>query len=229
MGRFGCPPEKAPELARFIAGARNLRLAGTWTHFHSADSDEAATRTQFELFQRTCASLGVDPGLRHAANSAAALRYSEMALDAVRVGIALYGCEAREMRPVLALRALVTHVKQSPAGSSVGYGATWHADRASTIASVSIGYADGIFRARSNRGWALVRGRPAPLVGTVSMDTTTLDVTGIEDVTAGDVATFIGRDAGERVTAEQVADWSGTISYEVLTAIGNRVERRHLE
>jgi alanine racemase len=229
MGRFGCPPEKAPELARFIAGARNLRLAGTWTHFHSAESDEAATRRQFETFSQALAALGVDPGIRHACNSAAALRYPEMALDAVRAGIALYGCEAPEMRPVLSLRALVTHVKEVPAGASVGYGATWRAERPSRIASVSIGYADGVFRARSNRGWALVRGRRAPLVGTVSMDTVTLDVSAVAEAEPGDVATLIGVDAEERVSAEQVAEWSGTISYEVLTAIGRRVERRHSE
>jgi alanine racemase len=229
MGRFGCPPEKALELARFIAGAANLQLAGTWTHFHSAEADERATRGQFELFQRTVASLGVDPGLRHACNSAAALRYPEMTLDAVRAGIALYGCEAPEMRPVLALRALITHVKEVGPGATVGYGATWRAQRQSRIASVSIGYADGVFRARSNHGWALVKGRRAPLVGTVSMDTVTLDVSDIEGVAAGDGATFIGADGAERITAEQVARWSGTISYEVLTAIGRRVQRRHLE
>ena len=229
MGRFGCAPEKAPELARFIAGARRLRLAGTWTHFHSAESDEAATRRQFEVFQHTLDSLGVDPGLRHACNSAAALRFPEMALDAVRAGIALYGCEAPEMKPVLAVRALVTHVKALPAGATVGYGATWRAERPAQVASVSIGYADGVFRSRSNRGWVLVRGRRAPLVGTVSMDTVTVDVSAIEGVSFGDAATFIGADGAQRITAEQVAEWSGTISYEVLTAVGRRVERRYLE
>jgi alanine racemase len=229
MGRFGCAPEKAPELARFIGHAGKLRLAGTWTHFHSAESDEAATRRQFDLFTKTLNELGVDPGIRHACNSAAALRYPEMALDAVRAGIALYGCEAPEMRPVLTLRALVTHVKEVAAGATVGYGATWRSGRRSKIASVSIGYADGIFRSRSNRGSALVRGRQAPLVGTVSMDTVTLDVTEIDGVRPGDVATFIGVDRDERITAEQVARWSGTISYEVLTAIGTRVERRYRE
>jgi alanine racemase len=229
MGRFGCPPEKVPELARLVTRARNLRLAGTWTHFHSAESDEAATTRQFALFIKTLDELGVDPGIRHACNSAAALRYPEMALDAVRAGIALYGCEAPEMRPVLSLRALVTHVKDSPVGATAGYGATWRAERPSMIASVSIGYADGIFRSRSNRGWALIRGRQAPVVGTVSMDTVTLDATEIEGVRPGDVATFIGVDGAERIRAEQVAEWSRTISYEVLTAIGNRVERRYTD
>jgi alanine racemase len=229
MGRFGCAPEIAPELARYIVAAPGLHLEGTWTHFHSADSDERATRRQFELFSQTLDSLGVEPGLRHAANSAAALRYPEMALDAVRCGIALYGCEHPELRPALTLRALVTHVKDVPPGASAGYGATWRAQQPSRLATVSIGYADGVMRARSNRGWVLIRGSRAPIAGAVSMDSLTVDVTEIDGVSTGDVATLIGSDGEERIRAEQVAEWSGTISYEVLTAIGARVERRHLE
>src|SRR3989441_11010094 len=229
MGRFGAVPDEAASLARLIDESPGLRLAGTWTHFASAGTDEVMTRVQFDRFLETLAGLGVDPGLRHACNSAAALRHPEMALDAVRAGIALYGCENPGMRPVLALRALVTHVKDVPEGASVGYGATWRAARPSRIASVSIGYADGVFRARSSRGWALVRGSRAPLVGAVSMDTVTLDVTDVPTVKLGDPATLIGADGEDRIAAEEVAEWSRTISYEVLTAIGRRVERRYLE
>src|SRR5205823_13247894 len=121
------------------------------------------------------------------------------------------------------------HVKDAAPGATTGYGATWKAERPSRVASVSIGYADGIFRARSNRGWALIKGRQAPLVGTVSMDTISLDVTEVPGVVAGDVATLLGSDGVERIRAEQVAEWSGTISYEVLTALGRRVERHHLD
>jgi len=94
---------------------------------------------------------------------------------------------------------------------------------------VAIGYADGVHRARSNRGHVLVQGRRAPLIGTVSMDALTLDVTGVPDVQVGDVATLIGRDGDERITAEEVAEWSGTISYEVLTSLGSRVDHRYSE
>jgi len=94
---------------------------------------------------------------------------------------------------------------------------------------VAIGYADGVHRARSNRGDVLVRGRRAPLIGVVSMDAITLDVTDVPEVQAGDVATLIGADGDERITAEEVGEWSGTISYEVLTSIGPRVERRYSE
>ena len=229
MGRFGAAPDEAPELARLINDSPGLRLAGTWTHFASARTDETMTRAQFDQFLEVMGGLGFDPGLRHACNSAAALRYPEMALDAVRAGIALYGCEWPGAAPVLALRSVVTHMKTVSAGDTVGYGATWVAQSRTRVATVAIGYADGVFRARGNRGHVLVRGRPAPLIGAVSMDAITIDVSGVEGVDMGDVVTIIGGDGEERITAEEVAEWSRTISYEVLTAIGPRVKRRYSE
>jgi alanine racemase len=233
MGRFGCPPEAALGLARFIDQTPGLRLAGTWTHFASADSDDVMTRRQFDLFTHTLEGFDVDPGLRHACNSMGAYNHPEFALDAVRCGIAIYGCEWPDTEPVLALRSVVTHVKTVEAGATVGYGATWKAtgkapDK-SRVATVAIGYADGVHRARSNRGDVLVRGRRAPLIGAVSMDAITLDVTDVPGVRVGDVVTLIGTDGDERITAEEVGAWSGTISYEVLTSIGPRVERRYSE
>jgi alanine racemase len=112
-------------------------------------------------------------------------------------------------------------------GATVGYGSRWRAPRSARVATVAIGYADGIHRARANRGHALVRGHRAPLIGMVSMDAITLDVTHIPGVSLGDAVTLIGRDGEQVITAEEVAEWSGTISYEVLTSIGPRVERRH--
>jgi alanine racemase len=242
LGRLGCTPEEAPRLAGLIASSPALRLAGTFTHFASSESDEALTREQFRRFSAVLDQLGVDPGLRHAANSGAALRYPEMALDGVRIGIALYGCpphealrlrgdpgEATGLRPAMAVRGLVAHVKTLPPGGTVGYGATWRAERATRVATVLMGYADGVLRARGNRGEVLVRGRGAPLIGRVSMDAVTLDVSGIPDVAVGDNATFIGTDGEERITAEEVAAWSGTSSYEVLTSVGPRVLRRYSE
>jgi alanine racemase len=229
MGRFGCRPEEAPVLARLIVESLGLRLAGTWTHFASADSDEAMTRRQFDLFMETLNRFEVDPGLRHACNSVGALRHPEFALDAVRCGIAIYGCEWPGTQPALALRSVVTHLKTVEAGATVGYGATWKASGERHVATVAIGYADGVHRARSNRGEVLVRGLRAPLIGVVSMDAITLDVTNIPGVQVGDVATLIGADGEDRITAEEVAEWSGTISYEVLTSLGPRVERRYSE
>ncbi len=229
MGRYGCAPEEAPALARFIEASAGLRLAGTWTHFASADSDAEKTRTQYQLFIDTLETLGADPGIRHACNSAAARHFPEFALDAVRCGIAVYGCEWSGNDQAMTLHSVITHLKTVHIGDSVGYGGTWRASAKSRIATVAIGYADGVHRMRSNRGYALVRGRKAPLVGTVSMDAITLDVSDIEQVAVGDVVTLIGHDGDERVTAEQVGRWSGTISYEVLTSLGPRVERRYVD
>jgi alanine racemase len=226
MGRFGCSPAEAPALAKSIDESEGLRLAGTWTHFASADSDDAMTRAQFDRFIEALADFDVDPGMRHACNSAGALRHPELALDAVRCGIAIYGCEWPGTRPALSLRSVVTHVKTVDMGATVGYGATWRAPERSRVATVAIGYADGVHRARSNRGEVLVRGGRAPMIGAVNMDAITLDVTDIPRVVVGDIATLIGEDGDERITAEQVAAWSDTISYEVLTSIGPRVERR---
>jgi alanine racemase len=227
MGRFGCSPADAPALARSIEESEGLRLAGTWTHFASADSDEAMTRAQFDRFIEALADFDVDPGMRHACNSAGALRHPEFGLDGSRCGIAIYGCEWPGTRPALALRAVVTHVKTVDRDATVGYGATWRAPKRSRVATIAIGYADGVHRARSNRGHVLVRGGRAPLIGAVSMDAITVDVTDVPGVAAGDVATLIGEDGDERITAEEVAAWSNTISYEIVTSIGPRVERRH--
>ena len=224
MGRFGCAPEDAPALARFIDESAGLRLAGTWTHFACADSDVAMTRLQAERFEQALSSLGVDPALRHAGNSAAAHRFPEYAYDAVRCGIALYGCEWTGLEPALALRSVITHVKTLEKGATVGYGSTWRARDRTRVATVAIGYADGVHRMRSNRGHVLVRGRRASLIGRVSMDAITIDVTGVEAAQVGDVVTLIGVDGDERITAEDVGSWSGTISYEVLTSLGRRVE-----
>lgn len=227
MGRFGAPPEDAPALARFIDESRGMRLAGTWTHFASSESDEEMTRRQFELFMDTIARFDAGPGLRHACNSAGALNQPEFALDAVRCGIAIYGCEWPGTMPALALRSVVTHLKTVEKGATVGYGSIWRAPATARVATVAIGYADGVHRARANRGFVLVRGRRAPLIGMVSMDAITVDVTDVPGVALGDAVTLIGRDGEQVITAEEVAEWSGTISYEVLTSIGPRVERRH--
>jgi alanine racemase len=227
MGRFGAAPEDAPALARYIDESRGMRLAGTWTHFASSGSDDDMTRRQFELFMDTMARFEVGPGMRHACNSAGALNHPDFALDAVRCGIAIYGCEWPGTRPALALRSVVTHLKTVEKGATVGYGSLWRAPGTSRVATVAIGYADGVQRSRANRGFVLVRGSRAPLIGMVSMDAITLDVTDVPGVSVGDAATLIGPDGEQVITAEEVAEWSGTISYEVLTSIGPRVERRH--
>ena len=227
MGRFGAAPDEAPALARYIDESRGMRLAGTWTHFASADSNDEMTRRQFDVFMDTLSRFEVGPGMRHACNSAGALNHADYALDGVRCGIAIYGCEWPGTKQALSLRSVVTHLKTVEKGGTVGYGSLWRAPAAARVATVAIGYADGVHRARANRGHVLVRGHRAPLVGMVSMDAIALDVTDVPGVALGDVVTLLGRDGDQVITAEEVAEWSGTISYEVLTSIGPRVERRH--
>jgi alanine racemase len=229
MGRLGCRPDEAASIAKFIDEAPSLILGGTWTHFASADSDEAMTRKQFDRFTAALETFEVEPGLRHACNSAGAHRFPEFALDAVRAGIALYGCEWPGTKPALALRSVVTHLKTVGPGDTVGYGATWRATSRTPVATVAIGYADGVHRTRSNRGHVLIRGHRAPLIGVVSMDAITVDVTTVPGIQVGDVVTLIGKDKEDHIKAEQVAEWSGTISWEVLTSIGPRVEKRYSE
>lgn len=222
MGRYGATLAEFAEMVRFVGSAPGLELAGTWSHLATSDSDASYAREQFERFLAATDGL---PGMRHLANSGGVREHPEMALDAVRVGIGMYGCEDPALAPVLQLRARVAQVKMAAAGASVGYGRTWTASEPARIATVSIGYADGVHRARSNRGDLLVRGRRLPLVGQVSMDSITLDASALAEIEAGDVATLIGGEDGESIWAEEVAGWSGTISYEVLTSIGRRVER----
>ncbi len=226
MGRFGCAPDEARALATVIDESHGTTLAGTWTHFAKSESDPAMTQRQFDLFLETVAGFDVGPGMRHVCNSAGALRHPGFALEAVRCGISIYGCEWPGTTPALALRSVITHLKTVERGATVGYGSLWRAEGPTRVATVAIGYADGVHRARANRGHVLVRGRRAPLIGMVSMDAITLDVSEVPGVQVGDTATLIGRDGDQAITAEEVAEWSGTISYEVLTSIGPRVERR---
>ena len=222
MARYGAPAAEFADLVRVVADEPRLELAGSWSHL--ADSGPGSAFTGEQLRRFLAATEGL-PGIRHLANSGGVLHHPETALDAVRVGIALYGCEAPELEPVMAVRARVAQVRTLPAGASVGYGRTWVAPAEARVATVTIGYADGVHRSRSGRGEVLVRGRRAPLVGRVSMDSIGLDVTAVPGVQVGDVATLVGADGEERIRAEEVAEWSGTISYEVLTAVGPRVER----
>jgi alanine racemase len=224
MGRLGCTPEEAPELAGRIVRSRRLRLAGTMTHFASSESDPGFTRLQFDRFLAALDRFDVDPGMRHASNSGAVLNHADMSLDAVRPGLAMYGFVGDGLRPALTLRALVTRVHDVAPGQSVGYGRAWVAERPSRVATVAIGYEDGVMRSRGSRGAVVVRGRRAPLAGRVSMDAIAVDVTGVPGVRPGDIVTLIG----EGITADEVAEWSGTISHEVLTSLGNRVARKYL-
>lgn len=224
MGRLGCAPAEVPALAALIAGRPGLRLAGIFTHFAASEDDPRFTADQLARFHESIPT-GYR-GLRHAANSGALLGFPDSRLDLVRTGLLLYGV-GPGLRPVMSLRARVIDVKRIAAGATVGYGRTWRAERESTIAIVAAGYADGVHRARSNRGAVLLRGRRAPVVGRVSMDSMAVDVSAIGGVRVDDVAVVFGRDGDAEIGAEEVAQWYGTVAYEVLTSVSRRVPRLH--
>jgi alanine racemase len=238
MGRLGLPAGEARswsgELGRALA-AHPLSLASTFTHFHSADSDEAATRRQWLEFQTALQGLreaGIDTGLSHAANSAAALLYKEFVPDMIRPGIALYGGGvASTVVPerVASVYARVIDVRDVPAGQTVSYGATYRAPARSRLATLAIGYADGLRLELSNRGSVLLRGRRAAIRGAVCMDVTVVDVTGFQDVAVGDVATVLGCDGEEEITLRELASECRTIEYEILTGLSRRLPRIPIE
>ena len=229
MGRAGLVAGERdgwiPELVGILA-AHPLELASTFTHFHSAESDEEATAAQAESLEATLADLeaaGVDPGLVHLSNSAAALRHPELSADLVRPGLFLAGGEGGE--PVAAVRARVLDVREVPAGHTVSYGALYRTPAAARLATLGVGYGDGLRRELSDRGSALVAGRRVPIRGAVCMDVTVVDVTDVPGVRPGSVATVLGPAGGEEIPLEAMAGACGTIPYEILTGLGRRLPR----
>lgn len=239
MGRAGLLWDRVDEWGPAVtaAAAGRLRWEGCFTHFHSADEpDLAPTDLQWDRFVHALDHLpaAVREGLVvHVANSAAALRRGGFGVPLVRPGIYLYGGGAGEgaiPRPVASLRARLALVKEVPAGATVGYGATYTARRPERWGSVAIGYGDGLPRALATGGGeVIVHGARAPIIGRISMDVTTIDLTGLPDARPGDVVTLIGRDGAEEIGVDEVARRCGTISYEILTGLTARLPRVYLE
>lgn len=253
MGRVGVRWHEAVDFIRQVAETPGLELEGIMTHFATADEENLApARAQLDRFIAVvdeAAAHGIRPRFRHAANSAAIAFLPDSHFNLVRPGLLIYGippapmaadypdgfcAEIRDrrlplpLRPALSLKARVTQVNHLPAGDAVGYGLTYCAERDSVFALLPLGYADGLSRALSNRGWALVRGQRARIAGRVSMDQTLLDVTDISGVAVGDEAVLIGEQEGERITAWEVGLAMGSIAYEALTSLGARLPRVYL-
>jgi alanine racemase len=247
MNRLGVSPEEIPAFARALADSPHLRLDGVFTHFASSDvlrsSQTNDQRLQFADALERLRALRIPTGLVHMANSAAVGARPETWADMVRPGALLYGYhqfydppERRAelesklpLRPALSLRARIVLMRDVPAGAAVGYNARWTAPRPSRLAVISAGYADGLLRSLTNRGRVLVRGKFAPLVGTISMDLSTADVTGIDGVKSGDVATLYGADGAASQWVSEVAATLGTVSSDLLCAIGKRVPRFYVD
>jgi len=239
MHRVGCTLDEAFALAESIAARTELRLEGVLTHLAVADEpDNPYTGEQLDRFGGVLDALraaGIEFDLVHAANSAGLLAFTDRArFDLVRCGIAVYGvppapelADRVPLRPAMALKARVSHVKRLPAGARLSYGLRYTMPREGTVATVPVGYADGVPRALSSTGGeVLVAGNRHPIAGTVTMDQLMVDV-GDAPVEVGDEVALLGRDGGAEITADEWAGRLGTIGYEIVCGIGRRVPRSY--
>lgn len=235
LNRYGLFPSEAVDLGRWLRDLAGIRAEGLFTHFASADEgDKSYTVEQHRLLLSVAEQLDWVP-IRHVSNTATLLGMPDMSLDMVRPGLGIYGCypsshvkRSLPLKPVLSLKGRVARLTALARGESVSYGRTWRAPRPSLIGLVMCGYADGLPRALSNRGSVLVRGQRAPIVGRVCMDMCMVDLSDIADVAVDDEVVIIGRQGEEEISADEVAELCGTISYEILCGISARVPRLYL-
>ena len=230
MGRIGVRTEaELQEVLKAIEASPHVRLTGAFTHFADADGDsDAYSFKQIEAFDRMVSLLpkGI---LIHAAASAASLRYPQARYDMTRQGISLYGCapipEAPELRPALSWHTEIVYIKELPAGACVSYGCTYTAKKPMRVATLPVGYGDGYHRALSGKASVLIGGKRCPVIGRVCMDQIMADVTNVpsEELYLGAPVVLLGRQGGEEITADELASWAGTISYEMLLAATARV------
>ena len=240
MRRIGLDPdENGIAIVKQITALKELSADGIFTHFAASDeTDKTSAEHQFKLFTDFTGRLekeGIHFTYRHCANSAAVIDMPQVDLDMVRLGIAMYGMypsdevkkEKVELFPALDLKSHVTMVKEIPAGEKVSYGGTFTTTRTTKLATVSVGYGDGYPRALSSKGYVLVRGQKAPIVGRVCMDQMMVDVTDIENVTRADIVTLIGKDGDAEITVEEIAALAGTFNYEFVCDLGKRIPRSY--
>jgi alanine racemase len=233
MGRMGAVESELPRVVEILRGAPRVRVEALYTHFANAgDPHDPMTHQQLAQFDRmveTLRGMGIDAPLHHVSNSAATMRRI-MHGDFVRTGLVMYGAapldtEPTRLEPLMRWRTAIVRLKELPEGHAIGYGATFHTKRVSRIATLPVGYADGYRRALSNTGEVLVRGQRAPVVGRVSMDMVTIDVTDVDGVAVGDEVVLMGREGEAEIAVEELAAKLDTISYEVFCGVSARVPR----
>lgn len=237
MGRIGFPTAEIDAWLPALAKLKAVKLQGVFSHFSDAESaNQRVTQKQLKGFHNVLERLReakVMHRASHMAKSAALLTEPAAYFSMVRPGLILYGMypapalKKQELKPVLSWQTRIIQLKRVAAGTSIGYGRTFVAKRTRLIATLPVGYADGYRRLFSNRAQVLVRGKRAPVVGRVSMDLTTIDVTDIRNVQQGDEVVLLGRQGGAEIGADEIAGWAKTISYEIFTSIGARVPRIH--
>lgn len=239
ISRLGVEWEEAEALVTRHAQSRWTRCEGVFTHFSVAENlEDHSTETQLERFMRFLAAAeegGWQSPWRHAANSAGILNFKETWMDGVRPGLLIFGVnplptsqQILNLSPVLSFKTQVMQVRTVRTGCAIGYGNSFTASRNSRIATLSVGYADGLMRALSNCGYVLIRGRRLPIVGKISMDLTLVDATEATEVAVGDEAVLIGKQGDLEICVEELAGLAHTIPYEILSRIGARVPRVYL-
>ena len=242
MSRIGYQVSEASadEIAK-TAELENLKIEGVFTHFAKADeADKTHVHGQIAAYQKMLTMLeerGVEIPLKHCSNSAGIIRVPEANLSIVRAGITIYGIypsaqvetDIVRLDPVMELKSHVTYVKDVEPGTAISYGGTFAADRKLRVATVPVGYADGYPRQLSNKGWVLIHGQKAPILGRICMDQFMVDVTDIPDVCKGDEVTLIGRDGDEFISMDEMGELSGRFSYEFACDISTRVPRIYIK
>lgn len=236
MGRLGVLHNELVDFLERLRGHTNLRVAGVLTHFASADTDPEFTALQCQRFTEALTVIraaGYRPKVLHAENSAGVYAGVPASYDIARVGIALFGVPPMagvggDLRPAMRVVSQVLALRTLQAGEPVGYGGSYRCPDTRQIATVPIGYGDGYLRAAGNQGSMLVHGQRCPIVGRISMDLTTVDVTEVPRVHVGDEVVVLGRQGEAELTADDLAEAAGTLAYEVLCNLSNRVPRVHL-
>lgn len=239
MSRIGFrDDEESADVIKTISGLPGVRMEGLFTHFSKADEkDKHSAQEQFDRFQAFDGLLrkrGLEFDIRHCANSAGIFDMQDTNLDAVRAGVSIYGMYPSEevnkfavpITPVMSLKSHIVYIKDLDPGTEVSYGGTFVAEHPMKVATIPVGYGDGYPRSLSNKGWVLIRGQQAPILGRICMDQFMVDVTHIPGIREGDMVTLIGSDGGREITMEDLGKLSGRFNYELACDIGKRVPRR---
>ena len=243
MGRIGITPdEEGLEFVRFLMGHPELEVEGIFTHFAKSDeADKTSANHQLELFQnfidKIQTELGITIPVKHCSNSAAILEMPQANMDMVRAGITTYGLYpseevSKDIVPLRAAMSLYSHIvycKTIHAGQSVSYGGLFTAQKDTRVATIPVGYGDGYPRSLSGKGYVLIRGKKAPILGRVCMDQFMVDISEIPGVMEGDKVTLLGVDGTERITAEELGELSGRFNYEFVCDLGKRIPRVYIQ
>lgn len=239
MSRIGFHPDKdSVKVISDISRLPGIEIEGIFTHFYASDeTDKTSAYEQYKIFNNIISELekqGVNIPIKHCSNSAAIIDMPDVNMDCVRVGIALYGMYPSDevdktkvkLTPAMELKSHIICLKEVEKGVGISYGATYVTSEKTKVATVSVGYGDGYRRSLSNKGYVLIRGQKAPILGRVCMDQFMVDVTHIKDVQRGDVVTLLGKDGDMEITAEELAGMAGeTFNYEIVCDIGKRIPR----